>query len=226
MLLAPWKTESDRSPVVRLAVVALFAVALALAPGVWLQAASTVGACQQQEDPQPTRDGEKPEAQENDETAEDGEKSPPDKTKDVAKSEENTDEVPRFTNDDLPRTPRMYESQDLDADDKKKKAKKKPGEEAGDEKEAAAAAEAMRARAAELRASIVDMEARLSYLERRTMAIKNPLLAGRTPADDTENAAVGGLGASERLSWVEDQIAATNKQLENARAELATLPSL
>ena len=219
MLLAPWKTESDRPPALRLSVAALFAVTLVLAPGASLQAVSGDASERQPADP-PTRAEESSEKQKRDEQSTERSKSAEEKSTEVAGAQERADEVPRFTNDDLPRTPRMYESQESNADDKKK-AKKKPG----DEKKAAAEARRMRARAAELRVSIAEMEARLSHLERRTMAIKNPLLAGRTPADDTEAAAVGGLSAPERLNWVENEIAATRQELENARAELATLRS-
>lgn len=125
-----------------------------------------------------------------------------------------------FTNQDLPKAPPMYTKtprpRPETASSKKETAAgstlpgpaSKDGEKAGPDPH-------------ELRESIAALEDRIRDLERRRLAVQNPLLRGRAPAGEDEKEAVGGQSNVARLQWVDQELAKARLELEGARAGLS-----
>ena len=153
-----------------------------------------------------------------------------------AQSEENADEqvppaapeeVLRFTNADLPPLRR----EDMGAGGDKAEAaagdgtEKQEGEAGGtlDEALEGARDEALRNSLAAARKEIAMLELRLEHLNSRLLSVRNPLLKRVTPPSREEEEAVGGAANTERLSWVKEQITATEKAQVEARTRFQTL---
>jgi hypothetical protein len=81
------------------------------------------------------------------------------------------------------------------------------------------------AMSAEERAELVsEIDAELARLEKRLLAIRNPLLAGTAPPTDEEAAEEAGLDSAERLRRTEAKIDELKQALEELRTEPATPP--
>ncbi len=65
---------------------------------------------------------------------------------------------------------------------------------------------------------IAKIEADIQRLEKRTLAIKNPFLAGTVPATDEERANEKGMNNPERLQGVESQIEKLKAELQELQA--------
>ena len=153
-----------------------------------------------------------------------------------------SEEVLRFTNDDLPKIASQREDEaeeggktaDAPPEDaaasKAKKSKAKADESDSEEKDEEAedfedvlGAEERAAKTIVLQRQIAEGEKRIEQLESRRRALQNPLHAGLFPAGTEEQEAVGGQGNDVRLAWVEEQIRATRKAMNHDREELARI---
>lgn len=65
---------------------------------------------------------------------------------------------------------------------------------------------------------IAEIEAQIERLKKRTLAIKNPYLAGTTPATDKERENEQGMANPERLEGVEKQIAELEAELQELQS--------
>ena len=129
------------------------------------------------------------------------------------------EEVLRFTNADLP--PLRREDMGAGGDG----TEKQEGEAGGtlDEALEGARDEALRNSLVEARKEIAMLELRLEHLNSRLLSVRNPLLKRVTPPSREEEEAVGGAANTERLSWVKEQITATEKAQVEARTRFQTL---
>jgi len=137
------------------------------------------------------------------------------------------EEVPRFTNAELP--PLRREDMDREAAAGGTSAgdgvqtQNEEADETLDEVLEGVTDETLRASLAEARKEIAMLEIRLEHLNSRLLSVQNAYLRGVTPPSHEEEKAVGGAANEERLSWVKDQIAAAEKLQVEARARFQTL---
>ncbi|MFQ5719980.1 MAG: hypothetical protein ACE5IK_10580 [Acidobacteriota bacterium] len=151
--------------------------------------------------------------------------SPEKRTRPSAGSRPGESAPVRFTNDDLPDVPLMYRrgreddgSKDLESKKRGPKSSARPDESAGKTAADDAAAAARIENQTRLRRRIADLQHRLTYLQQRQLALQNPLHRGVTPAGEDEDEAVGGQSNTVHLDWVQEQIDATTRALDEARA--------
>jgi len=138
-----------------------------------------------------------------------------------------TEAVVRFTNADLPPLRRQDQGAGKDkAEAKAGDGTEKPEGEADGTLDGAlkgAEKEALESTIAATRKEIAMLELRLEHLKGRLLSVQNPLLKRVTPPDPEEEEAVAGAANTEHLSWVKEQIAATEEALVAARDRFQTL---
>jgi hypothetical protein len=139
--------------------------------------------------------------------------------------EADVDAPMRFTNEDLKsvRLQDMYPDPD---DDEAEGGEGNESEEAAwtlDDEMAGFSEEALKKTIDETRLAIVELEFHLEHLKKRRLSVLNPLLRAVTPPTREEEEDVGGLSNPERLGWVDDQIVATESELDETREEMASL---
>jgi len=137
------------------------------------------------------------------------------------------EDVLRFTNADLPPLRREEmgaggDGAEAPAGDGTEKQEGEAGRTLGDALEESRD-KAVKQSLAEARKEIATLDLRLEHLNSRLLSVRNPLLKRVTPANREEEDAVGGAANTERLSWVEEQIAATEKAQVEARARFQAL---
>jgi hypothetical protein len=164
--------------------------------------------------------------------AEEAARPQPAKTQSDSKADEQVptaapEDTLRFTNADLP----SLRPEDMGASGDEAEAtagdgtEKKQGEAGGtlDEALEGVADEALRQSIGETRRELALLALRLEHLNARLLSVQNPLLKRVTPPSREEEEAVGGLANTERLSWVKEQIAATEEAQVEAQARFQTL---
>jgi len=132
-------------------------------------------------------------------------------------------EVLRFTNADLKPVRPQDRYADPEAGEQDEPESDREAGESLDEALEDATQEAIQSSIEETRGEIAELELRLEHLNSRLLSVKNPLLKGVNPPSREEEEAVGGLSNTERLSWVNDQIAATEAALAEAQSRMSDL---
>jgi hypothetical protein len=74
-------------------------------------------------------------------------------------------------------------------------------------------------RIAQYEKRILDLEARLKYLEQKRLSVQNPYLP--RPAGSEEDPSEKGLSGPELLARIDREVEGTTEQLEKTRADLA-----
>ena len=145
-----------------------------------------------------------------------------------------SDEPLRFTNDDLPRIPRMYrgESGAPDATATAGKIGKKPHDQSSSVSAGATPApegsstspgETTAQRRKQLQRQIIVLQERINHLKARRLSVQNPLHRGVTRGREDEGKAVGGRSGDAQLEWVDRQLAGAERELRETQAALSAL---